>query len=289
MNDFLKGMPGDRDRRRDEKFVQNVLARTSGGACAKALGLLPDLTDHRLEDLDRQLVQAHLEHCAPCRQVAVTMGWLGHLLPTMAEVDPGPVFTAAVVARTSGALSPAEKAVRAGGNFGPAGLLDRLGRWWQRQLEKPQFALQFAYVATVLILALTATPWSPLKQAPGKALGLVQAGPQHIPLVSTVLDRGESGWQLVMGRVGGQMADGRRSLGRAWTMREERSRQARQATAAHLHSGWDHLGAGDLSEAGYDGLQAARTGAAAWKQWWRGTDSPDDADGNSHTAGKPSP
>ena len=95
-------------RRRNEDFVKNVLQRTSGSACERALNLLPELSDHQLEDLDRQLVQAHLEHCEGCRQVAVALGWLGSLLPDMAILEPGPDFTAAVLAGTTGAITPAE-------------------------------------------------------------------------------------------------------------------------------------------------------------------------------------
>ena len=58
--------------------------------------------DGDLEGMDRELVQAHLEHCDPCRSVAVTLGWLEPLLPGMAEIDPGPAFTARVLAQTTG-------------------------------------------------------------------------------------------------------------------------------------------------------------------------------------------
>src|SRR3989339_654799 len=84
-----------------ERFVQDVLARTSGTGCARALGMLPDLAEAGLTDLDRRLVQSHLEHCAPCRAVAVVLGWLGPELAGMAVVDPGPAFTARVLTVTS--------------------------------------------------------------------------------------------------------------------------------------------------------------------------------------------
>ena len=293
MSDFGRKYPGSGaggdDRRRSEEFVQDVLARTSGQACRRALDQLPDLTDHRLEDLDRQLVQAHLEHCVACRQVAVTLGWLGSLLPDMAEVEPGPAFTAAVVARTSGALSRAEKTVRAGGNYGPAGLLDRLGRWWQGQLQRPQFALQFAYVATVLILALTATPWSPLRGAPRQALGVVQAGPGEIPVVSTVLGWGQAGLQPLLDGAGQGLDQGRSRVMDSWNVREERSRQARWETGDHLSKGWRHLREQELSEAGYEGLQAVRRAGQAWRQWWRSPQPSGTLENSTNSAGRPAP
>jgi hypothetical protein len=272
MSDFLKDFGRDRDRRRkggkEEEFVQDVLNRTSGSACGRALGMLPDLSEGRLGDLDRQLVQAHLEHCTACRQVAVTLGWLGGLLPDMAEVDPGPAFTETVLARTSRALSNEEKAVRAGENFGPARWLDRLGRWWQAQLEKPQFALQFAYVATVLILALTATPWSPLKEAPGQALEVVRAGPAQLPVVSSVLAWGDDGLEQLTAGVRGQITSGRQKVDEAWDERATRSRLDRKVAVRHLEQAWDHVSKGELGEAGYECLQAGRRGGRAWRLWW---------------------
>ena len=82
----------DDQRRRDEDLIRNVLERTSGSPCERAAGLLPDLTDGALEDLDRQLVQAHLEHCPGCRALAVTLGWLDPLLPKMA-LEPSEPFS----------------------------------------------------------------------------------------------------------------------------------------------------------------------------------------------------
>ena len=58
-----------------DDFVGGVLGRTTGGACGRAVEQLADLMDDQLQGLDRQLVQAHLEHCTDCRQLAVTMGW----------------------------------------------------------------------------------------------------------------------------------------------------------------------------------------------------------------------
>ena len=159
-----------RRRNDDRDFVRDVLARTSGSACDRACGLLPDLTDGRLETLDRQLVQQHLEHCPPCRAVAVTLGWLGGELASRACLEPGPGFTAAVLARTSGrtATARARRAAAVAGT-GPGGLMDRFGRWWQERILRPGYAMQSAYAATVILVLLTATPLSPFRGAPGRA------------------------------------------------------------------------------------------------------------------------
>lgn len=257
------------DRRRDEDFVRSVLGQTSGSPCGRAAGLLPGLVDHQLPDLDRRLVQAHLEHCEGCRAVAVTLGWLGTLLPTMAELEPGPDFTAAVLARTTGAASPAEKAVRSGATIGPAGLMDRLGRWWEAQVARPRFALQFAYIATVVLVLLTALPVSPFRAAPDKALEVVQAGPGSIPVVGaaeralrTRTDRLQDRARTVAGSRWEAVRGGFRDRG-------ERSSAPREALTLHLGQAWGRVRSGDLGQAGYELMQAAHSGRRAWSSWWR--------------------
>lgn len=263
-----RGLGGD--RRRDEDFVRNVLGKTSGSPCARAVGLLPQLVDHELPDLDRRLVQSHLEHCEDCRAVAVTLGWLGTLLPAMAELDPGPDFTAGVLARTSGATSPAQKAARAGATIGPAGLMDRVGRWWEKQIFKPRFALQFAYAATVILVLLTALPVSPFRSAPEKALVVVQAGPGSIPVVGAA----EAALRTRAGHLQDRAltAAGSRweALGAGLDRRGERSRAPRGELALHLQDAWARARSGELSQAGYELMQASRAGRQAWATWWRG-------------------
>ena len=257
------------NRRRDEDFIKNVLERTSGSPCQRATSLLPDLADNELEGLDRQLVQAHLEHCPGCRAVAVTFGWLGNLLPDMAILEPGPDFTAAVVARTSQALTPEEKAVRAGVAIGGAGLMDRLGRWWQQQILKPQFALQFAYVATVVLVLLTALPISPFRGTPEKALKVMQAGPAAIPVVGSaqlwVNDRSDA----LLGKVHGEVKSKWQVLTIDLAQRRDRSRDARGQFGDHLQAAASLVRSGELGQSGYELIQAARSGRSAWAFWWR--------------------
>lgn len=255
-------------RRRDDNFVRNVLNQTSGSPCQRAAGLLPGLVDRELETLDRQLVQAHLEHCEGCRAVALALGWLGTLLPDMAEVDPGPSFTAAVLAKTSRSEKAVENAVRSGATIGPAGLMDRLGRWWEKQILKPQFALQFAYVATVVLVLLTALPVSPLRGTPEKALDVMQAGPGSVPVFREAT-------QWVDDRADGAIGHTRSALGRridqatvALDRRNSRSREPRQELVAHLREAGIYLRAGELGEAGYELMQTAQSGKNAWVAWW---------------------
>lgn len=255
-------------RRQDEDFVKNVLERTSGSPCQRATILLPGLVDQHLEDLDRQLVQAHLEHCEGCRAVAVTLGWLGTLLPDMAILDPGPDFTALVVARTTGEFTPAERAARAGIATGPAGLVDRLGRWWQRQILKPQFALQFAYVATVVLVLLTALPISPFRGTPEKALQAVQAGPGAIPMVGSAQQWVDEGSRTLFGRLQGGVQGQWQILSEDLDGRQARSQESRDQLGEHFQQAVGRVKSGEFGEAGYELIQAARSGRSTWRSWW---------------------
>ena len=129
--------------------------------------------------------------------------------------------------------APPHAAVAGGG---AAGLMDRLGRWWQRPDPAPGFALQVAYVATVMLVLLTATPVSPLRGAPRKALSRGQAGPRGLPVVGAGLtwltERADRrAWACATGWTGAGTArrlagSPRRSARRpaAWTLRPARRR-----------------------------------------------------------------
>lgn len=260
-------MTGRDDRKRDEAFVQGVLGRTTGSACGRCLDRLPDLTDGALEDLDRQLVQGHLEHCTGCRAVAVTLGWVTPMLPDMAEIDPGDAFTSAVLDATT-----RQKAWDEAGPTGAAGLVDRLGRWWERQILKPQFTFQVAYVATVVLVLLTAVPGAPLKGAPGKALEVIQAGPQAAPVLGPAMVTA-SDWLGT--RTDTAMASLRGGIGSRWDRIEEdfdaradRTVDDRQVIRQSLGSMFDRLGDRELGEAGTDFYAALKAGNSFWKNWW---------------------
>ncbi len=260
----------DRDRRqerqRDEKFVRDILARTSGSPCARAEAQLPALVDGGLEGLDRQLVQSHLEHCAGCRAVAVVLGWAGPQLSGMAELDPGPAFTARVLAATSQrrrvVLDVAEPP------RGLAGVMDRLGRWWQDRILQPGFAAQAAYVATVVLVLLTAVPGAPLEGVPARALETVTAGPRALPLVGPALDAAsawiDGGADAVSGTVGRQATE----VGGDLESRGERAAPARARMWEHLQKTADLGRDGRLCEAGYEFLAALRAGREGWRHWW---------------------
>jgi len=262
------------DRERNESFVRDVLNRTSGSACDRACEQLSDLMDGSLEGMDRQLVQAHLEHCDPCRTVAVTLGWLEPLLPQMAEIDPGPAFTARVLERTTGRDRLEDPATAVPG--GAAGLMDRVGRWWDRQILRPGFAAQVAYAATVILVLLTAIPGAPFQDAPGKALQFVQAGPAVPTVIKPALDQA-SGW--VEGQTSGVVTAARTGVNRRWQntessldQRGDRTAPGRQELKVHVKEMISHVGDGKLGEASYEFLAVLQAGSRIWNDWWNDND-----------------
>ena len=187
-----------------------VLARTSGPACDRAGGLLAALADGAPELGDAQLLQAHLAGCASCRALAATLAWLSPELRAMAEVEPDARLLADVLAATSARGRPAPAAsgarARAALDAGRA----RAAAWWERQIRRPQFAFEFAYVGTMVLIALFATPISPLRGAPEKALAVVQASPAGLAASTRGLvdilpgETGEAAraaWDVTGGRV----------------------------------------------------------------------------------------
>jgi len=262
----------DRDRKRGEDLVQGILSRTSGPACGRALEQLPDLADGTLDATSRALVQGHLEHCAPCRQVAVVLGWLDGELPAMAAVDPGEAFTAAVLART--ARMPSRSAA-AGQLTGPASWMDRLGQWWSERIDRPLFAWQAAYALTVLLVALTALPGAPLQAVSGRLREAVQAGSgQGTPLgpVFLAVDSGVDHGAAWLKRAAWERP--RTGLDR----RLERTAPARTLLNDDIEGCWRDLRQGRSGPALVKLSAAAGDMRQAWSLWWR-----DDSQDSSQT------
>jgi hypothetical protein len=257
--------------------VRDVLERTSGSPCRRALDLLPDLTDGVLPGVDRQLVQGHLEHCAGCRAVAVAMSRLGDDLAALADLDPGPEFTAAVLARTTARTEAAqERRRKAAAGRGPAGLMDRAGRWWQERILAPRFAMQVAYAATFVIVLLVGTPWSPFKGAPARMLEAVQASPGGMPVLGTALTWTAQRAEIAAGDALDGARDGLagswRDLRADWRARTSRTADERRLCGAGLADALDELLAGRPADAGARTLDAYRSGRAAWTAWWADAD-----------------
>jgi len=144
----------------DAGFAASVMARTAGGACARARELAAAAFDEPLPAVERMLVAAHLETCAGCRAVVAEMTALVAALPELAEIDPGPAFTARVLAATS------RRPGRA-----------RAFDWWRRQWEalvsRPRFALEAAYALTLVLVLVAGNPLSAFEWTAARVQPLV--------------------------------------------------------------------------------------------------------------------
>lgn len=257
------------ERDRHQEFVRDVLDRTSGSACGRALAALPALNDDELAGLDRSLVKQHLAHCDGCRAAALALTWLGEELAGMAELDPGPGFTAAVVDRTSAVGEPARARHRARvAGTGPAGLMDRIGRWWSERILAPNFALQAAYVATVVMVLVFATPISPLRGTPERVLQTVQAGPTNFPLLGPVLqwssDQVVGGSDHLRADVAGQW----QRVEDDWQGRVQRSGPGRRGVTDHVAAAWRAARDRQSDRVTVEINGALRSGKTAWRAWW---------------------
>jgi len=161
-------------------LTAGVMARTGRAACGRARELTAAAADAPLTAIEQALVDAHLEACAECRAIVTEMAVVSALLPALGVVDPGPTFTARVLAATSRRPAPARWAAH----------------WrnaWAGLVGRPRFAWEAAYVATlcwVLVLGnpLGAWEWTaarvePLVEqvgAPSGALGVFDARVQAL-------------------------------------------------------------------------------------------------------------
>jgi Putative zinc-finger len=258
------------DRNKNNEFVRNVLSRTSGSPCERACEQLPDLAGGNLGDMDRQLVQAHLEHCDGCRSVAVVLGWMQPLLPDMAELDPGPAFTRRVISRTTGAVHPLERAARRGETVGPLELVDRLARWWQKQIFRPRFAMEVAYVATVILVLLTSVPGAPFEHKAKQAGEMIQAGPRSMPVVGSLLISSEDHLDLLSSGINKRIGEQWQEIKDGFEQRVNDSGNDTRAAVDHFGQAWDHGQAGQLNLAGFEFKEAAKSTRLAWLLFWRG-------------------
>jgi anti-sigma factor RsiW len=143
-------------------LIGDILARTSGSPCGRAHSLLCGWLDGELAATERELMATHLESCADCRALATVATRLAAELPLLAELRPDHGFVDAVLAVTL-----------------PPGV--RLRRWWEsvwpQWVRRPRFASEAAFVATMVLALIFATPGSPLGAVPTKALELAQTDP----------------------------------------------------------------------------------------------------------------
>jgi len=123
-----------------DDLVASILRATSGSPCRAAEERLPDLVDGALDPVDAELVRGHLVGCVPCAALERALLAVADALPAMAEVDPGRAFTESVLARTSRA--PRRRWAKA----------------FQALLLRPRFALEGAYLGSLVLVGVMALP-----------------------------------------------------------------------------------------------------------------------------------
>jgi anti-sigma factor RsiW len=133
-------------------LTRAILGRTSGSPCQRLQTLACEYVDGELGEGQASLVCAHLEHCQACSALVAALREMDLVLPTLAQVDPGPWFTQRVLRVTVHAPRR---------DFG-----FRLRIAWSRLLHRPRIALETAYLGAAagmigLHLPLPALPSTP--------------------------------------------------------------------------------------------------------------------------------
>jgi hypothetical protein len=172
------------------------------------------------------------------------MAALPELLPTLAEFDPGPDFTAEVLLATLPGPSLVSVFLRR--------VRDHVERWQRR----PEFAQELSFVLTLALLLVTFLPGSPLRDIPRQALSVVQlAGPG-----------GE------VGGVGGSDAEGTvgHELRQGLRMRGERLGVGFDRLGTHVLQTGKGIVDGDLQEVG----ESASLIGCDLRRLWKGVQSP---------------
>jgi predicted anti-sigma-YlaC factor YlaD len=134
-----------------QALTLSILTKTSGPACGQAQELLCGFVDGALPKPDAALVSQHLEYCAECHGLAANLIELQQLLPSLAGIQPDPVFAEEVARATDGTyrLQP--------------GLRTRLLEWWIRLVQRPRFSFEAAYLGTLVLVLLVGNPFPTMK------------------------------------------------------------------------------------------------------------------------------
>jgi anti-sigma factor RsiW len=150
----MSGRGGDLDDAGHEALATAVVAKTSGAgrACDSARDRICAYVDGDLDSLDRDLVEGHLQHCAACAALAAAVAEQTAVLRTLAALPPRTTFAGQVIGATS--RRPLEPS-----------LGERIGAWLSRAAQRPRFAVEAAYVMTVLLLIVFGNPVAAFREA----------------------------------------------------------------------------------------------------------------------------
>jgi predicted anti-sigma-YlaC factor YlaD len=146
-------------------LTADILRRTSGPPCASAQRRLCDYVDGVLEAIDTELVRNHMGGCEECAALSRVLNGLSMDLPLLAELAPDNRLADDIISRT---LPQRHRSLR---------WVMRAVEAWQRTINRPRFAWEGAYIGTLFLFLVFATPGSPLAGVPQRALELASVDP----------------------------------------------------------------------------------------------------------------
>lgn len=147
-------------------LTKAILAHTSGSPCQRLQTLACEYVDGELDQGQASLVRAHLEHCHACSALVTALTEMKRVLPTLAQVDPGPWFTQRILRATL-------HAPRRDSAF-------NLRAAWFKLLHRPRIALEIAYLGAAAGMMGLYLPHPTLPEA-GSLPAIVRTlSPQHL-------------------------------------------------------------------------------------------------------------
>lgn len=145
----------------DAAFAPALLERLGHDPCTRARHASAAGLDEPVTNVEQRLVAAHLTTCPECRLVIEAMPVALAALPALADLDPGPGFTAHVLAATSRRPLPGRA-------------LDRWRHRWDRLVDRPRFAIEGAYALSLCLLLVTGNPLSAVEWTAARVEPLVE-------------------------------------------------------------------------------------------------------------------
>jgi predicted anti-sigma-YlaC factor YlaD len=152
--DAMSGRGGDLDDEGHDALATAIVEKTSGSgrACASARERLCAFVDGELEPFDRNLVAGHLSRCAACAALTEAVAEQTQVLRTFATLAPRTGFVRDVLAATS--RKPVAPTAT-----------EKIAAWLARAAQRPRFAVEAAYVMTVLLLVVFGNPVAAFREA----------------------------------------------------------------------------------------------------------------------------
>ncbi len=126
----------------EQPLVGEILKKTSGPACDRALDEMCNLVDEAVTSIDARILSIHLQNCPSCGGIFRSLVEIRAILPQMARIWPGAGFTDDVLAATT------RRSVQHEGRW------TRARQWWTDLVHRPRLAWEVAYVATLILLVM---------------------------------------------------------------------------------------------------------------------------------------